>query len=96
MSRARKVAIMEAAVPEYVSETREGMDNIADAVRTAAGALCQIAAGLNTKTPGDQRNFAAVLFEDARTRFGDVSRKLDPKMQAELESYIAGLCKGKR
>lgn len=78
-----------------VSELREGMDNIADAGRSIAGALCQIAAGLNTNTPGDQRNFAAVLYEDARTRFPDVHRKLDPKMEGELQAYIATLCKGR-
>jgi len=83
-------------VPEYVSETREGMDNIADAVRTAAGALCQIAAGQHTTTPGDQRNFAAVLYEDARTRFAEVTRKMDPKKQAELENWITAICRGKR
>lgn len=95
-SRAAKQRIVEAAVPDLVSETREGMDNIADAIRTAAGALCQIAAGAHTKTKGEQREFGAVLYEDARTRFADVARKLDPKMQAELEKYIDGLCKGKR
>ena len=78
-----------------VSELREGMDNLADAVRTLAGAMCQIAAGMNVQTVGDQRNMAAVFHEDARTRFADVHRKLDPKLKAELEAYVTSVCKGK-
>jgi hypothetical protein len=98
MSRARSRAILERAdtVPEYVTETREGMDNIADAIRTLAGVMASIAAGSNTKTPGDQRNMAGVIYVDAQERFGDVMRKLDPKKRDELEAFIAGICKGKK
>lgn len=83
-------------MPEYVSETREGMDNIADAIRTLAGVMASIAAAAHTNTLGNQRNMAGVIFADATERFGDVLKKLDPKNRAELESYIAGLCKAKR
>lgn len=98
MSRAHKALIVrEASVPgEYVSETREGMDNIADAVRTLAGVMASVAAGMHTDTTGDQRNMACVIFTDACERFGDVHRKLDPKRQSELESWIDGICRGKR
>ena len=96
MSRARKVAIMEATVPEYVSETREGMDNIADSIRTLAGVMASVAAGQNTKTPGDQRNMAGVIFADAAERFADVMKKLDPRKREELERFIEGICKGKK
>lgn len=99
MSRARKLAIVEKAevMPgEFVSETREGMENIADAIRTFAGVMASVAAGMHTDTPGNQRNMAMVIFEDARERFGDVHRKLDDKSRKELETWLAGLCKGKR
>jgi hypothetical protein len=81
---------------EYVSETREGMDNIADAVRTLAGVMASVAAGMHTATPGDQRNMAGVIFADAQERFGDVLKKLDPKSQKQLEQWLDGLCRGKR
>ena len=83
-------------MPEYVSETREGMDNIADALRTLAGVMASIAAGANTKTPGDQRNMAGVIFTDASERFGDVLRKLDDKTRLQLETWLDGLCKAKK
>jgi hypothetical protein len=96
MNTARKHHIVgRAAMPEYVSETREGMDNIADAIRTLAGVMASIAAAAHTNTLGNQRNMAGVIFADATERFGDVLKKLDPKNRAELESYIAGLCKKK-
>ena len=50
---------------EYVTETREGMENIADAIRTLAGVMASVAAGANTKTPGDQRNMSGVIYADA-------------------------------
>ena len=81
---------------EYVTETREGMDNIADAIRTLAGVMASVAAGQTTKTPGDQRNMAGVIFADAQERFQDVMKKLDPKKRDELERFIDGICKGKR
>lgn len=83
-------------VSEYVTETREGMDNIADAIRTLAGVLASVAAGQTTKTPGDQRNMAGVIFVDAQQRFSDVLKKLEPKKREELERFIDGICKSKR
>jgi hypothetical protein len=85
-----------AIMPEYVSETREGMDNIADALRTLAGVMASVAAGMNTDTVGDQRNMAGVIYSDANERFGDVLKKLDPKSQVALETWITGLVMGKR
>jgi hypothetical protein len=97
MSRARKALIVqEATVPEFVSETREGMDNIADAIRTLAGVMASVAAGMHTDTLGNQRNMAGVIYSDAHERFGDVLKKLDPKSQADLQKWLDGLCKSKR
>ena len=96
-SSARKQAIVERALPvSYESEAREGMDNIADSIRTLAGVMASVAAGQNTKTPGDQRNMAGVIFADAAERFADVMKKLDPRKREELERFIEGICKGKR
>ena len=83
-------------MPEYVTETREGMDNIADAIRTLAGVMASVAAAAHTDTLGNQRNMAGVIFADAQERFGDVFKKLDKQTQSQLESWIAGLCKTKR
>lgn len=83
-------------MPEYVSETREGMDNIADAIRTLAGVMASVAAGMNTDTVGDQRNMAGVIYADANDRFGDVLKKLDSKSQKDLEGWLEGLFRGKR
>lgn len=83
-------------MPDYVTETREGLDNIADAVRTLAGCAASIAAGINTESPGDQRNMAGVIYADASDRFADVLRKLDDKKREELARFIDGICKGKK
>jgi hypothetical protein len=98
MSRARSRAIVERSSPvtEYVTETREGMDNIADAIRTLAGVMASVAAGMHTDTLGNQRNMAGVIYTDAQERFSDVWRKMDEKSRVELEKWISGLCKGKR
>ena len=97
MSRARKSRILgRSHAVSYVSETREGMDNIADAVRTLAGVMASIAGGMHTETTGEQRDMAGVIYADAHERFGDVLRKLDPKKQEELEQWLNGLCKAKR
>jgi hypothetical protein len=79
-------------MPEFVSETREGMDNIADAIRTLAGTFAAIAAAAHTNNTGDQRNMTMVFYEDAVARFGDVHRKLDPEQRKQLEAFIDGLC----
>jgi hypothetical protein len=98
MTTARKRLILERAEPvsEMASEVRAGLDNLADAIRTLAGTIASSAAGMNTKTPGDQRNMAGVIYVDADQRFSDVMRKLDDKTRLELSSWIEGLCKGKR
>jgi hypothetical protein len=79
-------------MPEFVSETREGMDNIADAIRTLAGTFASVAAAAHTQNPGDQRNMAMVIYTDAQERFGDVHRKVDPEKLKQLEAWIDGLC----
>jgi hypothetical protein len=92
MSTSRKARILrERARP--VSETAS---LIAEGLEAVAGALCQFAAGMHTTSKGDQRDFAAVLFSDVQQRFEDVNRKLDPKRQEELETYITKLCQGKK
>ena len=96
MSRARSHAIVKASAvseTEYVSQTRE--DNIADAIRTLAGAFCSIAAGAHSDTHGRQREMAAVFYRDSQARFADIIRKMDPKLEQELTDYINGICKGK-
>ena len=96
MRKLRRLLARLFVMPEYVTETREGMDNIADAVRTLAGVMASVAAGMHTDTLGNQRNMAGVIYADAQERFGDVLKKLDPKSQKDLESWLAGLCKTKR
>jgi hypothetical protein len=83
-------------VAEFVSETREGMDNIADAIRTLAGVMASCAAACHTDTLGNQRNMAGVIYADAQDRFSEVLRKLEPQKQKELDSWLAGLCRVKR
>jgi hypothetical protein len=83
-------------VSEYVSETGEAINNLAEAVRTLAAVFASVAASKNTGTLGDQRNMAGVIYADAEQRFADILRKLDKRTRAELESWIDGLCKGKR
>jgi acyl-homoserine lactone acylase PvdQ len=97
MNRARKALIVtEATVSEFEHGVADAINNLADAVRTVGGVFASVAAGMNTDTVGDQRNMAGVIFQDAQQRFGDLLKKLDPKTQKQLESWIDGLCKGKR
>ena len=97
-SSARKALIVRKASPvsEFESDVRQGMDNIADAVRTLAGVFASLAAGQHTTGGSNQRDMASVIYADAQERFGDVVKKLDPKLRKHLETYIDGLCKGRR
>jgi hypothetical protein len=97
-STARKASILERAEPvsEYESDVRQGMDNIADAVRTLAGVMASVAAGMHGDTPGRQREMAGVIYADAQERFGDLLKKLDKRKRDELDRWIDGLCKGKK
>ena len=81
---------------EYESAVAEAGSNLADALRTLAGVMASVAAGMNTETPGDQRNMAMVIFEDAKERFADVHRKIDPKELKKLEAFIDNICKAKK
>ena len=92
----RIVGIRPVSDEQFVSETREGMDNIADAIRTLAGVMASVAAGMHTDGGGNQRDMAGVIYADAQQRFGDVCRKLDEKNRKQLESWLSGLCKGKK
>jgi hypothetical protein len=95
MSRARKALIVqEAPVTEFEHGVADAINNLADAVRTFAGCMASVAAGMNTDTVGDQRNMSGVIYADAHERFGDVLKKLDPKERKKLESWIDGFCKG--
>ncbi len=76
-----------------VSELHDGMDNIADAIRTLAGAICTVAAGAHSNDCGDQRNMSGVFYADACAEFRDVLRKLDAKQQEALQAYVAALIK---
>ena len=84
------------AVPDVASEVRAGLDNLADAVRTHAAVMASLAAVEHSRDYGDQRNMAMVIFEDARQLFQELHDRIDPKRKQELDSYIEGLCKGKR
>lgn len=90
-------------VSEFVSETREGMDRIAeaieflgDAIKTHAAVMASCAATAHSRDYGDQRNMAMVIYEDAQQLFKELHDRIDPKRKAELDTYIEGLCKGKR
>ena len=95
---ARKRAIYEGARPVsgYESEASEAINNLADAARTLAGAFCTLAAASHTKTPGEQRDMAAVFYDDASHRFGDITRRMDKKQRADLNAFIDAMCKGKK
>ena len=98
MSTIRKAIIIRRVTPvsEIASEVREGLDNLADAVRTFAGVMASCAAGMNTESPGYQRQMAGVIFQDAAERFSDVLKKMDEKDRDTLHKWIDGLCRGKR
>jgi hypothetical protein len=78
------------------TELREGMENVADALRTLAGAVCTVAAKEHSGTKGEQREFAAVLYSHCESRFGDVLRKLEPRQVEAMTNFIDEMCKGKR
>ena len=79
-----------------VSEIREGLDNVADALLTVASAICQASAASHSRDYGDQRNMAGVFYADAISRFGDVMGKMNEQQRVELNSFIEGLCRGKK
>lgn len=80
---------------ELPSEFRAGLDNLADAIRTLAGAICHGAAGEHSDSEYRQREMAGVFYADAEQRFGDILRKLEPKKRDEPHRYINAMCKGK-
>lgn len=80
---------------EYGSEVANAMDNLADAIRTLAASICTVAAGAHTENPYDQRQMGAVFFEDAKTRFPDVLKKVNKRQREAMDRYISGLVKPK-
>lgn len=80
---------------EYASEAAASIARLADMMEYVAGGLFAIAAAAHTDDLFAQRQMAAVLAEDARTKHRDPLRKLNKKDRAELESYIRGLVRGK-
>jgi hypothetical protein len=80
----------------YVSEVAQSIERLADMVELVADGLFAIAAGCHTDTLGNQRNMTAVFKSDALERYGDVLKKLTPDQAKQLESFVDGLCKGKR
>lgn len=90
----RRFLFWRAIMPgEYVSEAREGMDNIADALRTLAGSICLLAAGQHTKSVPDQRDQGEAFYVYAVTRFAELTRKLDNERRDQLNAFIDGMCK---
>jgi uncharacterized protein YukE len=97
MTRTRKALIVtEAPVNEFEHGVADAINNLADAVRTVAGVFASVAAQEHSQDLPSQRDMAGVIYGDAHQRFADVMKKLDPKMQKQLESWLDGLCKGKR
>jgi hypothetical protein len=88
MSRARKHHILERAQPvsEFESEVRQGMDNLAEAARTLARAFCCLAVKVEARNPGEQRELAAILWNDVLSDFRDVPAT--PEMRTWLSAFL--------
>jgi len=96
-TRARKALIVrEASVPEIASEIADAIRRLADVGELIADGLFACAAGCHTDTLGNQRNMTAVFRADAENRYQDVLKKLSPEQKRQLETFVEGLCKGKR
>ena len=80
----------------YVSEVAQSIERLADMAELIADGLFAIAAGCHTDTLGNQRNMAAVFRADADNRYGDVLKRLSDDQRKQLESFVDGLCRGKR
>jgi hypothetical protein len=87
---------MEAPVSEYESAVATAMDGLRGAAELVAGSIFALAASKHTDTPYDQRQLAAVLMEDSRTRYKDILRKVTKSQRIQMEAFIDGLCKGKK
>jgi len=96
-SRARKsLIVQEAAVSDVASEIADAIRRLADVGELIADGLFACAAGCHTDTLGNQRNMTAVFRADALDRYADVLKKLSPEQKKQLETFVEGLCKGKR
>jgi phosphopantothenoylcysteine synthetase/decarboxylase len=80
-------------VSEYESAVANAMNNVADAIRTLAGVAASIAAAAHTENTYDQRQMAAVIFQDAQERFADPLKKISKRKRDEMARWIDGLCK---
>ena len=76
------------------SEIREGLENLADAVRTLAGSMATIAAAQHSENHADQVRKAGSIFREAEERFADSLGKLTAVQKEQLGSFIDQLCKG--
>lgn len=84
------------AVSEYASEVAQSIERLADMAELIADGLFAVAAGTHTDTLGNQRNMTAVFRADADQRYGDVLKRLTDDQRKQLESFVDGLCKGRR
>ena len=75
LSRARKRALLEAAVSEIPYFEEDGQ-------RTLAGALCLFAAAAHTKSNDEQMQMGAIFYEMSITGFRDVPKN------AALEAFV--------
>lgn len=89
MNRARKRLILERAEP--VSET-DRLDDIAEAGHAIAQAfdnlaraVCCLAVKQESRNPGEQRELAAILWNDAASDFREVA------MTEEMRTWLSGL-----
>jgi hypothetical protein len=80
-------------VSEYESAVANAMNNVADSIRTLAGVGASIAAAAHTDTPYDQSQVAAVIYLQAKDKFGDILQKLNKRQRDDLDRFISGLCK---
>lgn len=93
MSRARKQAIVEAAVPEIASEIAEALHRVADSFETLACIAAYQAAADLAETAGEQRQLAGVMYATAKQRFGGVKYEGLRITEQNLEELDAMWCR---
>ena len=76
------------------SEIREGLENLADAVRTLAGSMASIAAAQHSENHADQVRKGASIYREAEERFADTLTKLTAVQREDMARFIEGICKG--
>lgn len=81
------------AVSEIASQIGGGLLALAEAVETHACIMAYLAAAEHTRTAGEQRQLAAVMFQTARKRFGGVKYDGLRIEDLDLEGLDAILCR---